>query len=181
MVAINTPYAILSFPHVFEKRPRAEGGDPKYSCALIFGPAAQKSPAYKAMQDACILAAKEKFGDNVNLKSVQMPFKDAGQKEYNGYDAGDMYITPWSDNKPGIVDVNRNDILLKEEVWAGQLVRANVNAFAWTNSGKKGVSFGLNHLQIIRTDTPRIDGRASAANTFDDGVVTAEDSDETMF
>jgi hypothetical protein len=69
--------------------------------------------------------------------------------------------------------------LLPEELWAGQLVRANVTPFAWINSGKKGVSFGLNHIQIIRTDTPRIDGRASAASVFDDGEVAAEE--EKMF
>jgi hypothetical protein len=173
---MNTPYATLSFPHLFEKRARAEGGNPVFSCALIFNPAAQKTPAYKAMVDACVAVAKAKFGANVNISQVQMPFRDAGEKsdKYAGYNKGDMYITPWSDNKPGIVDVQRNDILLPEEVWAGQLVRGNVNPFAWTNSGRKGVSFGLNHLQIIKTDTPRIDGRASASSSFDDGLVEEE-------
>ena len=49
MTAINTPYATLRFANIFTPRPRAEGGNPVYSCSLIFDPAQQKSPAYKAL------------------------------------------------------------------------------------------------------------------------------------
>ena len=49
MPAVNTPYATLSFANIFSPRPRAEGGDPVYSCSLIFDPTQQKSPAYKAL------------------------------------------------------------------------------------------------------------------------------------
>jgi len=172
MAALNTPYATLTFPNIFTPRPRFEGQDPVYNCNLIFDPAQQKSPAYKALQDACIQAARKKWGDNVNLKTITMPFHDAGQKTYDGYHAGHTYISPWSKAKPGVVDTNRQDILLPEEVWSGQLVRANVAAFAWDASGKKGVSFGLNHLQIIQSEgRQRLDGRPAAASAFDDGEV----------
>jgi len=52
MTSINTPYATLSFVNAFTPRPRAESGEPVYSCALIFDPTLQKSPAYKALQEA---------------------------------------------------------------------------------------------------------------------------------
>ena len=174
MSAINTPYATLSFANLFTPRPRGEDGKPVYNCVLIFDPTQQKSPAYKALQDACIAAAKKEFGDNVPLKNVMMPFKDAGEKAYDGYHPGDTYISPWSKNKPGIVDRNREDILLPEEVWSGQLVRANVVPFAWTHTGKKGVSFGLNHVQVIESEgRQRLDGRPSPGSAFDDGEVAA--------
>ena len=35
------------------------------------------------------------------------------------------------------------------------------------------MSFYLNHIQVIKTDTPRIDGKASAAKAFDDNLVEA--------
>jgi hypothetical protein len=50
-------------------------------------------------------------------------------------------------------------------------VRLNITPYAWVNSGKKGVSFALNHVQIVKSDMPRIDGRASASSAFDDGEV----------
>ena len=173
MASINTPYATLSFPQLFQPRPRAEGGEPVYSTALLFSPAQQQSPAYKAMQDACVKVAREEWGEKLNLREVRMPFRDAGEKagKYAGYEVGHMFINPWTKSKPGIVNAQRQDVLLPEEVWAGQLVRANITPYAWMNSGKKGVSFALNHVQIIKTDTPRIDGRASASSAFDDGEV----------
>jgi Enterobacter phage Enc34, ssDNA-binding protein len=177
MTALNTPYATLSFANIFTPRPRFEGQDPVYNCSLIFDPAQQKSPAYKALQDACIQAARKKWGDSVNLKTVEMPFRDAGKKTYDGYHPGHTYISPWSKAKPGVVDTNRQDILLPEEVWSGQLVRANVAPFAWDASGKKGVSFGLNHLQVIQSEgRQRLDGRPSAGSAFDDGEVKETDA-----
>lgn len=177
MTAINTPYATLSFANIFTPRPRAESGEPVYSCSLIFNPEQQKSPAYKMLKDACVQAARKQFGDNVNLKQVIMPFRDAGEKTYDGYHAGDTFISPWSKNKPGVVDADREDIHLPEQVWSGQLVRANVVPFAWTHTGRKGVSFGLNHLQIVKSEgRQRLDGRPSAGSAFDDGEVKDDDT-----
>ena|SRR5580765_1581948 len=172
MTAINTPYATLSFQNLFTPRPRAEGGPPVYSCSLIFDEKAQKSPKYKAMVDACVEAARKEWGDRISMKDVRMPFRDAGEKSYEGYHPGHVFINPWSKNKPGIVDADREDILLPEEVWSGQLVRANIVPFAWTHTGKRGVSLGLNHVQIIESEgRQRLDGRPSAGSAFDDGEV----------
>lgn len=177
MSSLNTPYATLSFVNVFTPRSRAEGQPPVYNCSLIFDEKAQKSPAYKAIQTSCVEAARKKWGPNVDLKQVEMPFRDAGKKSYEGYYPGHTFISPWSKNKPGIVNAAREDILLPEEVWSGQLVRANVTPFAWDGPGKKGVSFGLNHLQIIKSDgRQRLDGRPSAGAAFDDGEVQDDDT-----
>ena len=119
------------------------------------------------------------FGEKVNMGSLTLPFKDAGEKagQWGGFEEGNTYIKVWSESKPGVVDAQRQDILIPEEVWAGQLVRANITAKFWQNSGKKGVSFYLNHIQVVRTDTPRIDGKASASKAFDDGeVMETEDA-----
>jgi ssDNA-binding protein len=180
MASINTPYATLSFANLFTPRPRADGQAPVYNCSLLFDEKAQRDAAYKALQAGCIEAARKKWGDNVNLKQVEMPFRDAGLKSYDGYHKGHTYISPWSKNKPGIVNRDREDILLPEEVWSGQLVRANVVPFAWDGPGKRGVSFGLNHLQVIQSEgRQRLDGRPRAGDAFDDGVV--KDSDDSPF
>lgn len=176
MANLNTPYATLSFANIFTPRPRSEGGEPVFSCSLIFDPQQQKSPAYKALKDAAAAAARNEWGDKIDFKTVKMPFRDAGEKSYDGYHPGHTFISPWSKNKPGVVDANRQDVLLPDEVWSGQLVRANVSPFAWTHSGKKGVSFGLNHLQIVKSEgQQRLDGRPSTS-VFDDGEVETEEA-----
>jgi hypothetical protein len=176
MVMLNTPYGTLAFPQFFQPKERAEGGDAVYSGAILFDKEQQKHPFFKALRDACVTVARTKFGPQVNMKEIHMPFRDAGEKagRYNGYNEGDVFINPWTKNKPDIVDANRQPVLLPEQVWAGQLVRFNVSPFAWINSGKKGVSFALNHVQIIK-DGPRIDGRVSAGAAFDDGEVAGAD------
>lgn len=179
MVALITPIATLSFPTLFTPKARSEGGEPVFSCSLLFGASEQKSKEYKAMQAACIEAAKVKFGQNVNIASVAMPFRDAGEKDYVGYEDGVMYINPWTKQKPGIVDARLQDILEPSLVYAGQKVRAQVTPFAWTNTGKKGVSFGLNNIQIVKADAPRIDGRVAANKAFD--AIVEEEDEEIPF
>jgi hypothetical protein len=176
--ALNTPYATLSFPQLFTPKPRSEGAEPVFSCSLLFAPAEQKTAEFKAMQNAVLALAKDKF-PNIPVKSLMLPFRDAEEKAYVGYEAGMLYISPWSKYKPGIVDVRLQDVLDPAEVWAGQIVRANILPFAWTNSGKKGISFGLNHIQLIKKDAPRIDGRAAANKVFE--TVEGEDDSDSPF
>lgn len=178
MVSLNTPFGTLAFASLFKPRPRSEGAEAVYNATIIFSPAQQQSAAYKALQDACIKAARDEWGDKLNLKEVRMPFRKGEEKEqFDGFNAGDTFIAPWSKNKPDIVNAQRQTVHLPEDVWAGQTIRMNVSPFAWLNSGKKGVSFGLNHVQIVKTDGPRIDGRGKAEDVFDDNEVTAEDAD----
>lgn len=174
-----TPYATISFPTLFSPKPRSEGGEPVFSCSLLFGESEQKSKEYKAMQQACIVAAKEKFGDKVNLGQLMMPFRNAADKDYTGYDEGVMYINPWTKNKPGVVDARLQDVLDPSQVYAGQIVRAQVTPFAWQNSGKRGVSFGLNNIQIVKADAPRIDGRIPASKAF--GAIDSEADEDAPF
>jgi hypothetical protein len=183
MPALVTPYATLSFPTLFTPKPRAEGGEAVYSCALLFDEAAQKSKEYKAMQDACVAVFKEKFGATTSMKGATFPFRDAGEKadKYQGYEEGVMYINPWTKQKPGIVDARLQDVLSPDQVYAGQLVRAQVTPFPWKNSGKMGVSFGLNHIQIVKADAPRIDGRVAANKAFDAIDGEDDDDDESPF
>jgi hypothetical protein len=169
MANLTTPYGVLSFANLFTPRPRAEGKDPDFNCSIIFDEQQQKSPAYKALKAAHDDAARAKWGDKLDLKTVRSAFHDAGEKTYDGYHPGHTYISPWTKNKPGIVDAQKQPVLLPDEVWSGQLVRINVTPFAWLHSGKKGVSFGLNHVQIVKSDgMQRLDGRPSIGSVFDE-------------
>jgi hypothetical protein len=179
MALFITPYATLSFPHLFSPKTRGDDKqEPVYSCSLLFDPNAQRSPEFKAIQEGCIAAAKERWGDSVKINSLKFPFKDAGEKadKYQGYEAGIIVVEAWTKQKPGIVDARKQDVLLPEQVYAGQLVRAQVKPFAWEVSGKRGVSLGLNNLQIVKHDAPRIDGRVAASAAFDEIDTDDEES-----
>ena len=71
-----------------------------------------------------------------------------------------------------MVDARNNDVLDYDLAYAGCRVRASLSPFGWSASGKKGVSFGLNHIQIVK-DGERIDGRIEAGKAFGDALVSA--------
>lgn len=179
MPHIVTPNGTLSFPTVFQPKPRAKDGEPVYSAVLIFNPTQQKSPLFAAMKEACEAAAIREWGDKVRMKEVKMPFRDAGEKagSWGGFNEGDIFISPWSKSKPGLVDKQREEIFAPEDVWAGQTVRMSLSPYAWENTGRKGVSFALNHIQILDGSGPRIDGRVSARDAFNDDVSAPDGAD----
>ena len=166
-----TPYGTISFPNLFAPKPRFEGGEPEYGCAILFDESAQRTPEYKAMQEAIVTAMHNRWGASMTVQKLgYTPFTDAGEKadKYQGYEPGIMVINPHSKQKPGVIDARKNDVLLPEQVYAGQLVRAQLTPFAWERSGKRGVSFGLNHIQIVKHDAPRIDGKLPPKQAFPD-------------
>jgi hypothetical protein len=172
-VSLRTPIGVLSFPVLFSPRPRAPGGEPVYQCSLLFDQAAQRDPAYAALRRAVLEEIEDKnpgkSQDKQFLASLRSPFRPCNEKSYKGYDIPNgMFISPWTKSRPGVVDANRNEIIVPEDIWPGQLARATVSPFWYSQSGNRGVSFALNNLQICRTDGERLDGRRSAKADFDD-------------
>jgi hypothetical protein len=161
-----TPYGTLAFPNVFEPRAVTPGSEPRFSINLIFDEKQQRDPKFKAIQDAIMEAAHEKFGNKLP-PNLRMPIRKAEEKsEYEGFLPGHVFLGAWTKERPGIVDAANNEILTKAEVWAGQLARAFIKPFGYDNSGNKGVSFMLEHIQIVDGEKDRIDGRKKATEVF---------------
>ena len=140
MSAINTPYATLSFANIFTPRPRAEGGTPVYSCSLIFDPSQQKSPPTKPCKTPASPPPARSGATTCSSRASTCRSATRARRATTAITPVIPSFQPWSKNKPGVVDTNRQDILVPDEVWSGQLVRANVVPFAWTHTGRKGVS-----------------------------------------
>jgi hypothetical protein len=172
-----TPIGTLCFvDSLFKAKPRQEGSDKlAYSCIIGFDKTAMNTQQYQDLRAAVAAAAADKWGgtkaaDPAFMRSLRLPFRNASEKEYEGFDKFEVYISPWSpgDKKaPGVVDINGTDITVPGDVWSGQLGRATVRAFAYDNSGNKGVAFMLEHVQIVKADMPRVDGRRSAQKAFE--------------
>jgi hypothetical protein len=171
---LRTPIGILSFPVLFTPKPVVPGGEPRYSVNLLLDPIAQKTPEFAAMKAAVVRTIDEKWGtgkskDRAFIDKLTLPFLRCEDQKYDGYQiTGGLFIRPWTKNRPGIVDANRQEITVPGDVWAGQLVRLTVSPFAYAQTGNLGVSFALNNLQVCRTDGRRLDGRRAAHDDFDD-------------
>jgi len=174
MASLITPTGIMSFPTLFTPRPVVQGGEPRYGLNLIIDAQGQKTANFQAMRRAVAQCIDAKWGpgksqDKAFFSKLRNPFLPTSEQEYAGYEDKDaVFIRPWSKLKPQVVDAFRNDITVPGDVWAGQLVRCSVNVFAYEMSGNRGVSFGLNSVQICRTDGARLDGRRPAKQEYDD-------------
>lgn len=176
--SIITPYGKLSFCYLFTPRPPMDGkGDARYSTNLIIPAKQMKTAEFKALQDAIIECAKDFFGEKVDLKRLRLPIRKGSERDYEGYTDDSVFINPWSKQKPGVLDRDMNEILIPDDVYAGQVARLSVTPFGYDNSGNKGVSLSLNHVQIAIKDAPRLDGRRSAADTFAKAEATTSEDE----
>lgn len=176
MASVLTPIGMLSFPNLFVPKPPAPGADPRFGINLVLDKAAQAKPAYQELRKLVAQTIDEEWGLGkskdtawLSKQRIRLPFRPTSDRDYTGYDVeGGVFIAPWSKNKPGLVDANREDILVPGDVWSGQLARCTVHCFAYDTSGNKGVAFNLNNVQICKADMPRLDGRKAAKDEFDD-------------
>lgn len=165
-----TPPGVLSFAHLFKPHAAVQGQEPRFSLVLIFSPESQKTPEYQALRKAVHGAITKEWGaqkaaDQAFLSRLRLPFRKAEEKQYAGYEPGHIFISPWTKSRPGVVD-GRNQDMMEADVWSGQVARASVRPFAYTQSGNMGVSFALNNVQIMKKDMPRLDGRKKASDEF---------------
>lgn len=182
-MSLKTPYGILQFPNLFVAKPVVDGGKPRYSCIIAFDKKTMESEAYKALKTEALRVANEQWGAANIPKSLRSPFRENSEKEGEPFDSNPegVFISPWSYNKPGIVGPDLTEILTPDEIWAGQLVRASVSAFAYDQGANRGVNFLINNIQIVDPNRVRLDSRVSATKDFDAVSVTASASSDDVF
>ena len=163
---ILTPPGVSSFLNLQKPRAVTEGSEPRYSLTLIFDKAAQKRPEFANLQKGIDEALKERWPGKLPSGLIS-PFHDGSEKagQYEGYKAGDIFISPWTKSAPGCVNNRREDIIDWSEFYAGWIVRANVRPFAYDKAGKRGCSFFLETVQFLKPGA-RLDGRKAASQSF---------------
>lgn len=122
----------------------------------------------KAAAKAALMA---KWGDKVPAK-VKNPLRDGDtETKSDGSPLGAEYKNHWyctvkSTRRPGIVDANGNELIGANDVASGDYGRVSLNAFAYDQSGNRGVSFGLNNVMLLEKGTSLGGGPRSAAEDF---------------
>jgi len=169
----------LSYVHLFEPFSNIEGQEPKYSVVLLVPKTDKKTVnAIKKAQQAALEQGKDRLFGGKIPKAWKNTFRDGdeeGDLEKNPEFEGHYFMTVSSKTKPGVVDQALNDILDSSEVYSGCYARVSINAFPFSVSGNKGVSFGLNHVQKW-ADGDFLGGRSKAEDDFD--RLDDEDDDE---
>lgn len=180
-IRLITPEATLHWAYLFRAREPKKGSarEAMYMCDLVFTPAIMQTPEFQAMRDAAQKVAKEAFGDKLAgliaadkfinpFWKVERKIDAATGKLPPGYEAGGVYITIKSKQRPGIVKPaggGFEPILDENEIYPGCIVRASVDVWAYDNESK-GVSFGLSNILKVRDGERLGGGRPAAQDDF---------------
>lgn len=171
----------LSYVHLFEPHASFENQDKKYSTVILVPKSDTKTvQAIQAAQRVALENGKSsKFGGAIpkNWKNTFRDGDEEGDLEKNPEYAGHWFMTVSNKTKPGVVDQNVQPILDSTEVYSGCYARVSINAFPFSASGNKGVSFGLNHVQKLADGEP-LGSITKAEDDF--GPVDAEDAGEAL-
>lgn len=176
MKVITGPNTRWSYANVWEPK-SINGGTPKFSVSLIIPKSDTKTVAkIKAAIEAAYHEGESKLKGNGKtvppLAALKTPLRDgdAERPDDEAY-ANSYFINANATTPPGIVDVDRNPILTRSEVYSGVYGRASISFYAFNSNGNKGIACGLNNLQKVRDGEP-LGGKASAESDF------ATDDDE---
>lgn len=167
--------ARLSFPNLFKPSKPKDAPDTqelKYSATLLF----KKGEDLSVLKAAAKAAIKDKWGDKPP-KNLRTPFRDQGEKEYEGYEEGAIFISTTSKKRPGVVNARVERIEDEDEIYPGCYVYATVRAFAYDRSGNKGVSFGLQNIQKVKDGEP-LGGRVAPEHDFE--AIEGEDGGDDL-
>ena len=177
MKVITGPNTRWSYANVWEPK-SINGGTPKFSVSLIIPKSDTKTVAkIKAAIEAAYHEGESKLKGNGKtvppLTALKTPLRDgdAERPDDEAY-ANAYFINANATTAPGIVDVDRNPILTRSEVYSGVYGRASISFYAFNSNGNKGIACGLNNLQKVRDGEP-LGGKASAESDF----ATEDDED----
>jgi hypothetical protein len=166
----------LSFVNLFTPKTNDQG-------KLVYTTALLLPPGYDTdeVTDALIGAAKAKWGENrakwPTLKrppeAVIRPCEESDW--YKGF-PGWKFLNLSSNTAPGVVDAVKAVVHDEKQAYAGRWARISANPFAYDGKGGKGVSLGLNNVQLMRHDQP-LSGKPRAEDEFDEVAEEMETSD----
>ena len=167
--------ARLSYVNVFQPYAHNAGQDPKFSVTILIPKTDIKS---KAAIDAAIEAAVQLSVRYITSRPPQVPtpiHDGDGVRPSDGMPFGEECKGHWvftananATRPPQVVDINRQPILDQSQVYSGMYGYVNINFFAYTASGRKGIGCGLNAVLKTRDGEVLGGSRVSVDEAFAD-------------
>src|SRR5574343_196708 len=167
-----TPNFRVSWPAVFEAKPDPNGRL-KYGVTMLF----PKTTDLGGLKQAILAAAKEAFGEGVDMAALKLPkFRDGDKPTDTGKmldgASGCWVLKASSSERPDVVDQKRQPMVSKDDFYAGCWARAQITIGAYSHPvGGRGIGLYLNNVQKVKDDT-QFSGRQRAVDVFDEVAAT---------
>lgn len=173
-----TAEGIISYPAIYEPKANPSGAM-KYSCSLLFdkGDTAGISELRTAIAKATAKGKETKW-DGKLPKFRYLPLRDGDEELADGDKVDPVYKNKFflncsANTAPGVVDLHGKPLMDQSKLYAGCVVRGDVNPFPYKRSGNSGIGWGLNNIMVV-ADGPRLDGRMGAEDAFAGHIVNEE-------
>lgn len=171
-MAITTGKVRASYVSIFQPKVPQGGGEPKYSVTLLIpkNDVVTINSIYAEIEKAKQEGAQKVFGGNIP-PMCRIPIHDGdGVKPTSGEPFGEecrghLVMTASAKMQPSIVGLDMQNIINPADVYSGCYIRANINFFAYSSNGNKGIGCGLNAVQKIEDGEP-LTARVSAEEAF---------------
>ena len=158
-----------SYAHIFEPHAMQEGQEAKYSVSLII-PKSDTSTIKaieKAIEEAKEQGKTSKFGGKIPA-NLKLPLRDGDvDREDDAVYQDAYFINASSRQAPGIIDQNKIRLTDPGTVVSGDYIRASLNLFPFNTNGNKGITVGLNNIQLVEKGEP-LGGASLAEDDFDE-------------
>jgi len=168
---VTTGEVRLSFVHLFQPHANQPGQEPKYSTTILIPKTdvATMGRIQAAIQAAINKGVSGAWG-GARPAQPRTPIHDGDGVRPNGEAfgpecKGHWVLTASSKQPQAIVAPDMSPIIDQTRVYSGVYARVNINFFAYSNSGNKGIGAGLGPVQILR-DGEALGGRISAEQAF---------------
>lgn len=168
----------LSFSQNLMTPKENDQGKLTYSTALLLPPGYDVTEITEALEQAAVVKWGKDKDKWPRLKrppeAVVRPCEESDwYKEMKGW----HFVNLTAYQPPGVVDAMRARVDDPAQAYSGRWARVSVNPFAYDGKGGKGVSLGLNNVQLLRHDEP-LSGKPRAEDEFDDMVEEMEQEGE---
>jgi hypothetical protein len=179
---VSTGLARLSYAHVWHPVAIGADSDPKASASIRIPKADNRTlSAIKSAVEAALEAGlAKKFGGKRPAK-LKLPLRDGDvERPDDPVYAGMYFFNASSKTAPGIIDINKQEILDSGQVYSGCWARVSVNFYAFNTRGNTGVAAGLNHIMKVKDDE-HLGGRGRAEDDFNDDFDVSAYMDDDDF
>lgn len=161
----------ISYEHLLKAYAQQPGAEEKFSVTILLP---KSDVATKQKIDAAIAAA---INDGVTNKwkgvrppNIPTPIWDGDGVRQSGEPFGPECKGCWvftasSKLRPGVVDLNVQEILDSTQIYSGMYARVSINFFPYDAAGKRGIGCGLGNVQKLEDGEP-LGGRTTAADDF---------------
>lgn len=167
---------VVSYPNLFKAKRNNLNGKDEYSADILF----EKNADISTLKSAIDSAIEKKFGADKSKhpKNLRNPIKNGDDKGTPEYD-GKYYITCKADASKGrliVCDNEKNPLLHEVDIQGGDTINASLTVYAYDANGNRGVSCGLNGVQLVKKAETPFSGRPRSADDMFDSF--ADDSYE---